>query len=412
MALGACERLVKAEPDAERRVAHLHRVGRIFLEGFNDRAKAERAFRMALDSAPHSDLALTRLVEFYQHVGDLRSVRVHLDRVAQAMRAKLEHEPGDGVAARVIARTMAARQGAGVVGSIEVARNAAELAAVLGAAEEVDQHLAAQVQPGNVPGITKPEADDLLFPRAAPGELRQIFALLGERLAKHVGVDLRPYGVTRGDRLRAGDNQVAAIAQEVATQLGLGEIDVYVSQKVPLAMQAEPTSPVSLVIGAQLAGAGDPRGVVRFAAGAALKLAQSHLALVARLPDADLGALVVALLRLFQPDFPYLAVDQEVTAGHLNKLKRLIPSSLLTELRPYALAINAVGFDHRALQRAVIAGGLRAGLHACGSLGIALKVLAARQGLGDLASLLRDPLATELVSFAIGEDHARLVQLG
>ena len=410
-ALGACERLVKAEQDPARRVPHLHRVGRVFEEGLGDRAKAERAYRMALDGAPDSEAALTRLVEFYQHAGDLRSVRVHLDRVALLMRKRLEARPDDGVAAKVIARAMAARQGAGVVGSLEVARVAAELARALGAIDEGDAEAALISHPisGDLRPLARPEADDLLFPRAAPPELRQIFALLGERVAKHVGVDLRPYGVTRGDRLRARENPVATIAQELADQLGLGEIDVYVSQKQPLAMQAEPTSPVSLVIGAQLA-RNDALHAVRFAAGAALKLAQSQLALVARMGEGELAALVIALLRLFVPDMPYLRVDQDQVATQLARLRRLIPSNLMTELRPYALAIDLGAFDHEAFQRAVVVGGLRAGVRASGSLGIALQVLAAQRGV-DLAALLADPVARELVQFAVGEDHARLVQL-
>jgi tetratricopeptide (TPR) repeat protein len=412
MALGACERLVKGDQDPDRRVSHLHRVGRIFQEGFGDRQKAERAYRMALDAAPTNDAALTRLVEFYQDAGDLRSVRTHLDRVAMLMRTRLEQHPGDGPAARVIARAMAARQGAGVIGSLEVARAAAELARTLGALgpDDPEQQLANQLVPGDVRPLVRTEADDLLFPRAAPPELRQIFAMLGERVAKHVGVDLRPYGVTRGDRLRARENPVATAAQEVADQLGLGEIDVYVSQKQPLVMQAEPTSPVSLVIGAQFARP-DALAAVKFAAGAALKIAQAHLAIVARLGGAELSALTVALLRLFVPDFHYLRVDEEQAAAQLNKLRRLIPSGLLTELRPYALGLDLGHFDHEAFQRAVIAAGLRAGVRASGSLGIGLQILAAQRGLADAEQLTRDPLVKELIAFAVSEDHARLVQL-
>jgi hypothetical protein len=312
----------------------------------------------------------------------------------------------------VIARAMAARQGAGVIGSIEVARAAAELARALGALgpDDPEQQLANQIMPGDVRALVRSEADDLLFPRAAPPELRQIFAILGERVAKHVGVDLRPYGVTRGDRLRARENPVATAAQEVADQLGLGEIDVYVSHKQPLVMQAEPTSPVSLVIGAQIARP-DALPAVKFAAGAALKLAQAHLAIVARLPETELAALTVALLRLFAPDFHYLRVDEEQAAAQLNKLRRLIPSGLLTELRPYALGLDFGHFDHEAFQRAVIAAGLRAGVRAAGSLGVGLHILAMQRDLSDPEQLARDPLVRELVGFAISEDHARLIQL-
>jgi len=409
MALGACERLVRAEQDPERRVAHLHRVARIFQEGFDDRAKAERAYRMALDGAPTSDAALTRLVEFYQDAGDVRTLRMHVDRVALLMRKQLEREPTDGAAARVIARAMAARQAAGAPGSLEVARCAAELARGLGALpdDDPDVGLAAPV-PGDVRVLARVEAEDLLFPRSAPPELRQIFALLGERVAKHVGVDLRPYGVTRGDRLRTRESPVATVAQEVADQLGLGEIDVYISQRQPMAMQAEPTSPVSLVIGAQLATSAE---LVRFAAGGALKLAHAQLAIVARMPEQDLAALTVALLRLFVPDLPYLRAEQEQIATQIAKLRRLIPSGLLTELRPYVLALDLGAFDHEAFQRAVIIGGLRAGIRASGSLMLALQVLAAQRGAADLRSILHDPVARDLVQFALGEDHARLVQL-
>ena len=56
----------------------------------------------------------------------------------------------------------------------------------------------------------------------------------------------------------------------------VSEIDVYVSTRMPYAMNAEPTSPVSLVIGQTIAGGSKTQ--VQFAAGSALKLAQSSLA--------------------------------------------------------------------------------------------------------------------------------------
>jgi hypothetical protein len=311
----------------------------------------------------------------------------------------------------VISRAMAARHGAGVMGSIEVARAAAELARGLGAAEDRELALAAQAAPASdLRVLLRPEADDMLFPRSVPSELRQIFAMLGDRIAKHVGADLRPYGVTRGDRLRARENPVATIAQEVADQLGLGEIDVYVSTRAPMVMQAEPTSPVSLVVGSEFA-RGDQSLAVRYAAGAALKLAQSHLAIVARLAEPELAALTIALLRLFTPEMAYLRVDEAAVASQLAKLRRLIPSGLLTELRPFALALNVQQFDHELFQRGVVAGGLRAGVRAAGSLGVALQVIAAQKGIADTAQLMRDPLVRDVVAFAVGDAHAQLVQL-
>ena len=403
LALGACERLVKAEQDPDKRAAHLHRVAKIFQNGFGDAKRAERALNLALDGAPTNDDALTNLVEFYREAGDMTSVRVHLNRVAGAMRVRAANDPKDGVAYRVIARAMAARAAAGVDGSLPVARAAAELATLLGSAGEPERVLLAEHPRIDLASLVRGEADEALFPRTVQTELRQLFTLLGDRLAKHVGVDLRSYGVGRGDRLRAKDSKVAAHAQDVASGLGFGEIDVYVSARQGYAMVAEPTSPVSLVLGQTIA-QGDA-ATIRFAAGSALKLAQASLAIPARLGEAELGVLVVALLRLFQPEFPQEGLDEAAIAQQSQKLRRLIPTGLMNELKPFALAVDAPHFRHEWLARDLRVAGLRAGLVASGSLLAGVQILA--QG-GDVTAALADPLAQGLIAFALGEDFASL----
>jgi hypothetical protein len=410
IALGACERLVKNEVDPDRRVAHLHRVAKIFRHGFGDLKRAERALNLALDGAPTNDEALAQLVGFYKDASDLTSARVHLNRVVGTMRTRAHQAPLDGVAYRVISRAMAARAATGVEGSLPLARAAAQLAQLLGAAGEPEQRLLAEAHSPDLSLLARQdaqEADDALFPRGVPPELRQIFHLLGDRIAKHVGIDLRQYGATRGDRLRARDNPVAAVAQSVATALGFGDIDVYVSARQPWVMIAEPTSPVSLIIGASIAGEGGD--AIRFAAGGALKLAQAHLAIPARLPEDDLGVLVVALMRLFQPEFPMLAVDGDAVAVQLQKLRRLIPTSLMNELRPFALAVDPQSLGHREIARDIKVAGLRAGLVASGSLLVGLRILAG-QAQGELPGFLADPVAQGLISFALSEDHAAIAR--
>ncbi len=405
LALGACERLVKNETDPARKVAHLHRVGRIFAEGFGDRRRAERAYQLAVDAAPDSDVALTALIKFYEDAGDVASIRVHLGLVAAAMRNRLGGGQ-DATALKVIARVARARHDAGVAGQGAVAIAAADLARFHG----VDPGGAPALPPANLVGLTRPEIDEVLWPRSISPELRQIFGLLGERLSKHVGIDLRPYGVTRGDRLRPQQSPVAATAQEVADALGLGEIDVYVSNRQPFAMVAEPTSPISLVLGSEVASP-DRLSTVRFAAGGALVLARAQLAIAARLPVDELGVLVVALLRLFQPDLPYLAVDNDQVASQLQRLKRLVPSGLMSELRPYALGIHAASFDHRVLARDLETAAHRAGLIAAGGAAAPLRILLARMGASDLQAGMSHHAVAELVRFAISEDHAAMAAL-
>lgn len=407
LALGACERLVKNEQDPERRAYHLHRVSRIFKQGFGDLKRAERALNLALDAAPTNDDALAELVRFYREAGDMTSVRVHLNRVAGTMRVRAASDPQDGIAYRVISRAMAARHAVGVDGSLPIARAAAELAQLFDAAGDAERLLLEDTPHIDLAHLLRPDTDDVLFPRTVQTELRQLFTLLGDRIAKHVGIDLRAYGVGRGDRLRARDGSVASHAQDVATGLGFGEIDVYVSAKQPHVMIAEPTSPASLVIGSAIASL-DSRSV-RFAAGSALKLAQSHLAIPARLAPEELGVLVVALVRLFQTEFPSGGLDEGAIAAQMQKLKRLIPTGLATELRPFAYAIDAGAFSHVAVARDLRVAGLRAGLIAAGSLVAGLNILAA-QAQTDVPSFLANPVAQGLVSFALGEDHATIAR--
>jgi len=172
-------------------------------------------------------------------------------------------------------------------------------------------------------------------------------------------------------------------------------------------MVAEPTSPVSLVIGGEIA-KGDPTRV-RFAAGAALKLAQASLAIPARLSESELGVLVVALLRQFQTDFPQEGLEEAAIATQMQKLRRLIPTGLMNELRPHALAVDAPHFKHEQLARDLRIAGLRAGLVSSGSLVAGLGILAASAGT-DIPSFLADPVAQGLVTFALSEDHAAVAR--
>ncbi|HWN67671.1 MAG TPA: hypothetical protein VNM90_08520, partial [Haliangium sp.] len=218
LALSACERLVRGAADAEAKVPHLHRMAEIYQKGMRDVARAERAYRTALDLAPTSDAALSALVGFYEQRGDLRSTRVHLDRVATAMRVRAAGSPGDGVAYRVIARAMQARQQAGVEGSLAPAACAAELSLLCEAGDERERALVAQPIRG-LAGLSAPGVDEYLFPPVVSLALRQLLGQLGERLVRHVGADLRRHDVGRGHRLR--EREPLAVFEAVAGELGL-----------------------------------------------------------------------------------------------------------------------------------------------------------------------------------------------
>jgi len=414
LALGACEQLIKlAAVDADK-VVHLHRVARIYLDGLKDRSKAERAYRIALDMDPTSESALMALVDFYGEVGDGISARVHLDRVAGAMRQRVAAEPAGIEPYQVLSRALAAREKAGGAGSLATARCAAEIALLLGGAEAGDTELAAPAARARPPlsGLGSSDIDDLLYPAPVPGSLRSLFRMLGERIAKQLGLDVRRYGVGRAERLRSSGDPLAAMILEMAGEMGIAELEIYLSPRQPTVLAVEPTSPPSLVIGSQLASLDRP-AELRFLVGRALVLYRSSLAVPARLAADELGALVAGMLRQFQPEFSPAGLDPAQVATEQQKLRRLIPSHLVQELAPFGLDIAGAEFDHRAMWAGIIEGGNRAGLLAAGSAAAALGALLRLGGYRDIHQGIDDPFVVGMLRFAVSEDHAALrAQLG
>ena len=409
LALGACEQLIKQTHSDPAKVPYLHRVARIYAEGLKDRQRAERALKIALDFDPTSDVALAALVDFYRDAGDTSSARVHLDRVAGAMRHRLHGDPSELLPYQVLCHALEAREQAGVPGSLATAAAAAEIAVLLGSEDPRDAELAAgaaRARPALGP-LGQPELDDTLFPPEASSSLRAIFRLLGERLAKHAGTDVRRYGVGRGERLRKGSDPIAGMILEMAAEMGIDDIDIYLSPRQPTVLAVEPTSPISLVLGPQLASLDRP-AELRFLVGRSLKLATSSLAVPARMAPDEMGVLLAGLLRQFAPEFAPPALDPAAVAAEQQKLRRLIPNQLVQELAPYALGIAGAEFDHRAIWAAILEGGNRAGLLAAGSVAAALGALLRLGGYRDIHQGISDPFVANLLRFAVSEDHVAL----
>lgn len=396
VAVNACDRLVTSERDPERLAAHLHRAAQIFFRGFSDRERADRMLRLAVDSAPASLESLRALVQFYQDAGDTHALHAQLDRIIEIMRARIDADPKDGRAYCTLSRALVARGST----ARNVVRGAAEMAQLCGAAGEQELRLLVEDAAGDLARLTGPGTDEGLFAGASETALRELLRRASEPIAKLVGVDVAVHGVGRKERLKP-PHPATTIARSVATSLGIKDVDVYVSTRHPYTMTAEPTNPVSLIIGESIAN-GAP-SMLRFAAGAALKLAQLSLAIPSRMSAAELGPLVVALLKLATPDNTQGLADETVQS-HLQRLRKLVPPTLLAELRPLALSVgNAhVGGLVQGLVRDLKIAGLRAGLAASGSLSASLSVVAGSVGTG-VQNILFDPIGRGLISFALIE---------
>lgn len=406
LALGACEQLIKQDPPVNEKISHLHRIAEIFIKGFDNPQRAERALRVALDLDQTSDAAFDALIGFYLGRNDLRSARVHIDSVVAAMQAILVTRPTEAVAYRVIARAMQARVQAGVPESKVVASAAAGMALLLGADDEATRELASMTSPACAE-LAKSEHDDMLFPSEAPSSLRALLDLLGDRLAKHAGIDVRNHGVGRGDRLRKGSAPVATAILEQAAEMGIEDVDIYISKQKTRISTSEPTNPPALILGSEL-GTLDRPTELRFLVGRSLKFISAQLSVPLQLGEAGFGVLLVGILRQFQPEFAPIGVDTEAAKSEQQKLRRLIPSNMLQELAPYALGLASPGFDHRVIYGGLRDAGNRAGLLCAGEVTASIRALMRIKQIDSLALAMQDSEIRSLVSFACSEQYAAL----
>ena len=351
--------------------------------------------------------------QFYRDAGDMTSVRVHLNRVAGTMRARVANDPKDGVAYRVIARAMAARAAAGVDGSLPIARAAAELADAARRRRRARAHAARRAARASTSRrCSAPRPTRCCSRAACQTELRQMFrcsaiasrstsASTCARTASAAAI-----GCARSDnagrRARAGRRDRPRLRRDRRLRLD--------APAVRDGRRAD-VSPVSLVIGQAIAQArvrdGDP---VR-----RRRRAQARAG-VARDPGAaaaadELGVLVVALLRLFQPDFP----QDRPRRGRDRRADAEAPPADPDRADERAQAVRARRSTARSsatseLARDLRIAGLRAGLVASGSLMAGLYDPGGAAPRTDVPSFLADPVAQGLIAFALGEDHAAVAR--
>jgi hypothetical protein len=216
--------------------------------------------------------------------------------------------------------------------------------------------------------------------------------------------------VGKNERLPRAGHPVRDLAAAIAADLGIADLDVYLSASQPTALAVELTDPISLVIGAHLANPDKPPQV-RFAVGRALKLAVSYMAVPARLQMEELGVLLAAVIRQYDPTFAPPAVAIGAVADEQQKLGRLISKRLRDEVYPFATEISGMTFDHQALWRGVQHTGNRAGLIVSGSALAGLVVLLRVGNHKDIASGRGDPQIEEFLRFAVSDEHCELRRL-
>ena len=144
---------------------------------------------------------------------------------------------------------------------------------------------------------------------------------------------------------------------------------------------------------------------LRFWAGRALKRAVAGMSVPMRIEAAEMGALLVGLLRSFRPEFSPGGVDMGAVAEQQQRVRKVVSGGMLSELGPYAMECASLDFDHQRIWQAIQHTGDRAGLLCAGSVQAAIQAAMQLAGLADLNAASADPGVQELMRFSVSEDH-------
>ncbi|MGZ3427221.1 MAG: hypothetical protein ACXVCV_11265, partial [Polyangia bacterium] len=298
-ALQATMRLAGLEHDPHKRVAHLHRVAKIYEEGFKDARHALAALRDAMEIDPQYLPSIGELAKFFDRQSDVQSMRVHLDRTSARVRQMLDANPQDANAFHSLFKIYGWRR------APDRAAFAAGTLEWLGVADAEEKAMLQKLTSrDNYPGssLADPTLDETLFDARVPAGFRNLFRLLDEPLAKMFRADVKRLGVLRHEKLPRSGHALRDLANRIAADLGVRDFALYVTAAHPTALVVELTDPLSIVLGNKVV-EGAHELELRFLLGRCFKMIQSHMALPMRLTPDDLGLLVGGIVRQFVPDF-------------------------------------------------------------------------------------------------------------
>jgi tetratricopeptide (TPR) repeat protein len=391
-ALETTQRLADLEQDKPKKVTHLHRMAKIFEEGFKDARNALQALRTALELDPMYLPSIGELAKFFDRQSDVQSMRVHLDRTIARVRQILERDPYDANAYKSLVKIFTWRR------APDRAAMAAGVLEWLGTLDAEEQGVLQKLQgrdgyPGSALG--DPTLDEVLFDARIPAGFRHLFRLLEDSLRKLYGGDVKRLGIGRGDKAPAKGHGVRDLANRIAADLGVRDFDLYLTPTLPNGLLLEFTEPVSIVVGSKLV-EGAHEIEVRFFLGRALKMAQAHMTLPMRLSPEDLGVLTAAIVRQFVPDFKVPNLDDKRVQAEAARVAKVIPKKMHAELLPFALECASESLDLLTIAPALVETANRAGLITIGAAGPALTALKRLGDEAQLRALLRFSVSDEL----------------
>ncbi len=422
-AVEVTEKAISLESDQNRRTTLIVQLASLF-EKDGDLRRAASLLGQAVSEARRSLQAVGELARFYERHRDTQSRQVLLDTTLALVREDLGRDPASVDTLRTVVPLLRWRKRA--AGSTAMAQLLVTLSSDALERNEISKWAQAPKKGRRLSSLANSELDELTNPGAHILGLRHVMRRCGPEIASLRKPDLRPFAIGRAQRVPAGRGP-RTIFDPLAVDLNQKGFELYVSSEQPKAMAIEPGDPPVIIIGQAWVDAGEI--ALRFAAGMTLRLASTHLDLLAVGRNDEGAALLGAIIREFNPGYVTLGVEPTLVARFQTKIGRAFSRSLRAELSPFITEIAGV-FDPAALRVEALATGARAGLLSCGDLGIALRVLIGSQarqptpnaavpsasesdlrvdGL-DADALRKDAVAADLITFALSLEYEMLVR--
>jgi tetratricopeptide (TPR) repeat protein len=395
------ELIMRAQSPEEKRQRILD-LAAIHEQTAHDNRRAEQTLETARREFPQDVGLLRALAEFYGRHHQTPAVNILLDRASADARRALVAGRFSPASFEVLA----------AVAELRGRKAAAHLTQAMLAALEGRQ--GPPLQPAGERAFDA-RLDDVLAPEVLTAAVRALLAKTGDALDAAAPVDLRALQATT----MSSDAPLARMATNLAASIGLGGLHVLVSPKLGKVCLPASSKPPSIVLGSALA-ADD--AVAAFLIHSALKIVSAKASAIARSTPSDLGVLVSAWLKCFNPAWQ----PQGVNVALLNAAGGRIQAALGRRLDPdvgmLALEVaGGIGTQQATFGPAVIGWGNRVALLALGDPNAALDAVAAESGSADGAPrdagergvwVAKTPQARELVAFGVtdacSEARARL----
>ncbi len=399
-ALAVTDALIERETDPERRLPFVLRAATLW-EGLGNQARSATYLKRAAQECPRNVKAVGALAQHHERAHEAQARAVLLDGSIALLRADLQRAPGDLEALRAVVSMLRWRPRAASAAA------AAQLLGLL-SPDPTDRHAGAGTrQEGRrLAPLVRTDVEELALPSTLPRGLRGLLRLFGPALRKSGKPNLQQWDVGRADRVGSGD-QVRAVAEAMASDLGVRTFDVYLAKTHSRALAVEPGDTPALVIGRDVVAMGPT--AVRFACAYGIRLAATHFDLLVAAGAQQAATFLGGIVRALNPDFTHPDLSGPAMAAATTRATKALGKSLRIELAPYAAEL-ATPFVADRLFLSLQETAAWAGLLACGDLAVALRVLCLAHGKpADADAIAGTPVALALIDFALSHEHEELV---